>query len=88
MLAFGQKIKTERKIQSIMHSGVAGQLKCGPIRGAGDGGGNELMPCILFSMMTSTHTNKKPTFKARTRMTHKAYKHDQYHEEKCYTVTL
>lgn len=59
MLAFGQKVKTGRIIQSVMHSGVAGQLKCGPIRGADDGGRNELMPCILFSMMTSTHINKK-----------------------------
>lgn len=72
-----------------MHSGVAGQLKCGPICGAGDGAGNELMPCILFSMMTSTHINKKQTFKAENENdTHKAYKHDQYHEEKCYMVTL
>lgn len=88
MLAFGQKVKTGRIIQSVMHSGVAGQLKCRPIQGADDGGRNELMPCILFSMMTSTHINKKQTFKARTRMTHKAHKHDQYHEEKCYMVTL
>jgi hypothetical protein len=44
---------------SIMASNVTGRLKHGPTgEGAGDGGGNELMSCLVFSTMTNTHVNR------------------------------